>query len=74
MPRIYDSANDPLDFCVRCYPTEGMAATKYGNVALTGEGPDGRGNCFGYDAEHPDYEYEDYKCTSCHRRLKGKDN
>lgn len=74
MPRIYDSANEPLDFCTECYPTEPVAEKKYGDVAKTGTGPDDRGNCFTYDAEHPPYEHEEYDCTKCHVRLNENDN
>lgn len=74
MPRIYDSASNPLDFCSSHMPLEQIAERRYGNVAKTGNGPDGRGNCFGYDAEHPDYDGEDYKCTSCKKRLTSDDN
>lgn len=63
MPRIYTSASDPLDFCRHCFPsTEEAAFDEYGDL---GDGPDGRGNCFGYDAEHPDYENECYLCHIC---------
>jgi len=34
MPRIYDSASDPLDFCKRCFPSEKTAEVRYGNVAF----------------------------------------
>jgi hypothetical protein len=72
MPRIYDSRSDPLDFCVKCFPkSEDAAMTLYGNRR---DGPDGRGNCFGYDAEHPPYEDEDYDCYSCGKRLRERDN
>jgi hypothetical protein len=75
MPRIYDSGNDPHDFCRGCYPlTETIAEQQFGRVRLTGEGPDGRGNCFGYDAEHPPYEDENYKCETCKKPLLEKDN
>lgn len=71
MPRIYDSANDPHDFCQKHYPTETTAISHFGNV---GDGPDGRGNCFGYEAEHPGYEGEDYRCELCRNILKRSDN
>ena len=74
MPRIYDSASDAQDFCQRCYPKEPVATRLYGDIAKTGEGPDGRGNCFGYDAEHPPYEDEDYRCETCNKPLTAKDN
>lgn len=75
MPRIYTSGNDAIDFCARCYPTSEDAAEKtYGNEAKYGEGPDDRGNCFGYDAEHPDYDSTDYRCKKCRKRLTSDDN
>lgn len=74
MPRVYTSANDPLDFCAGCFPSLEQAENEYGNVEKSGEGPDGRGNCFEWDAEHPDYGGEDYRCYDCRKRLKAKDN
>jgi hypothetical protein len=74
MPRIYNSASEPLDFCMGCFPSEAEAEEEYGNVAKTGEGPDGRGNCFGYEAEHPEYENEGYTCEQCGRTLTSLDN
>lgn len=71
MPRVFTSSNDPLDFCRYCFPTERQALSKYGNV---GDGPDGRGNCFAYDAEHPDYEGEGYVCYRCRHELDRTDN
>jgi hypothetical protein len=72
MPRIYTSANDALDFCRSHFPrTEESALKTYGNV---GDGPDGRGNCFGYAACHPPYEELDYKCVICRKRLTERDD
>jgi len=72
MPRIYTSANDPLDFCKKCFPkTEDAAKEEFGDV---GDGPDGRGNCFDYDAMHPDYEGNDYKCCECRKELTEEDD
>ena len=71
MPRIYTSASDPLDFCRPHFPSEATAMKRYGHV---GDGPDGRGNCFGYDAEHPDYEGEGYHCRTCKKVLTEQDN
>ncbi len=71
MPRIYTSANDPLDFCSLCWPTEKVAKEDYANV---GDGPDGRGNCFGYGEEHPGYEGEGYRCEICEIELEAKDD
>jgi len=71
--RIYTSTNDPLDFCKRCFPkTESEAFSVYGNL---GDGPDNRGNCFDYDADHPNYDdFDDYRCEKCRKRLIEKDN
>jgi len=75
MPRIYDSASDPIDFCKRCFPKSEAAAEKqYGDVSKTGDGPDGRGNCFGYNEDHPPYEECDYDCEKCGKRLTENDN
>jgi hypothetical protein len=74
MPRIYSSCSDPIDFCKHCFPDEKTAEALYGNVAITGEGPDDRGNCFGYEADHPPYEDTDYDCELCRKPLKEKDN
>lgn len=71
MPRIYTSASDPVDFCRRCFPSEAGARRTYGAV---GDGPDGRGNCFSYDDEHPDYEGEGYRCRNCRKTLGDADN
>ena len=62
MPRIYASNNDPYDFCQRHFPTEATAREDFGN---RGNGPDDRGNCFEYDASHPSYYNDDYKCCEC---------
>lgn len=71
MPRIYTSANDPLDFCCKHFPkTEESAVEKYGNV---GDGPDGRGNCFAYDADHPGYYNDIYRCIVCKKQLGDED-
>ena len=73
MPRIFTSASDPIDFCRHCFPSEKSAAkdSRFNNDE---EGPDGRGNCFGWDAEHPPYEGEDYKCHDCRSELTEQDN
>jgi hypothetical protein len=67
--RIYTGSNDPVDFCRRCYPTEVTALREFGG----GEGPDGRGNCFALDAEHPPYDGE-YCCARCGKELGEDDN
>lgn len=71
MPRIYTSANNPLDFCLDCFPTEIEAREEFGNV---GEGPDDRGDCFAHEAGHPPYKGEGYDCAGCGTRLTEKDD
>lgn len=71
MPRVIDSTNEPHDYCSKCFPQMKIATEEFGNI---GDGPDGRGNCFEYNADHPDYECEDYVCCECTRRLNGDDN
>jgi hypothetical protein len=71
MPRIYTSASDPIDFCKRCFPDEQTADKRYANV---GDGPDMRGNCYGYDEDHPDYSDTKYRCEICKRLLTDNDN
>ena len=71
MPRIRASDNDPLDFCLKCFPEEKHAEEDFGSV---GDGPDGRGNCYFYDDDHPDYGGEDYHCRSCNKLLNSRDN
>lgn len=78
MPRIYTSTSDPLDFCIDCfwdyYPSEIEAFEVFGH---DGDGPDGRGNCFAHDAEHPDYgsaPYGMYRCWRCEKILQDWDN
>lgn len=71
MPRIYTSVNDPLDFCRKCFPAEDKAYLLYGN---DGDGSDGRGNCFSYNDDHPDYDECDYKCEKCNAQLISVDN
>lgn len=36
---------------------------------VCGEGPDGRGDCSGYDEPHPNYFEMDYRCHSCGKLL-----
>ncbi len=71
MPRIYTSQSNPLDFCRDCFPPEAEARALYGDL---GAGPDGRGNCFGYDDAHPAYAGENYRCVTCGRPLGDDDD
>lgn len=71
MPRIYTSTSDPVDFCKKHFPKEEKAIKEFGNV---GDGPDNRGNCFDYDADHPSYEDWEYHCHECDKILTGKDD
>lgn len=72
MPRIYDSASNPRDFCKKHFPkTEEKAFSQLG---ILGDGPDNRGNCFAYEADHPPYEGEDYTCEICNKKLTANDD
>lgn len=75
MPRIRNSASDPLDFCQDCFrnlcPDEAAAKMEFAGVAM---GPDGRGDCFCWNDEHPDYTGEDYVCHACGEPLTYDDN
>ncbi|ARQ95242.1 hypothetical protein [Bradyrhizobium phage BDU-MI-1] len=70
MPRIYSSCSDPIDFCKKCFPHEDEAIDQFGDV---GDGPDGRGNCFDYDSDHPPYGGEGYTCEECGKELTDED-
>ena len=65
--RIYTSENTPLDFCTACFPPETVARNRYGNL---GDGPDDRGNCFDWDADHPPYDENGYQCCGCGELLR----
>lgn len=69
MPRIYGSNNDPWDYCAPCFPPE-----EDDRHHDDGDGPDGRGDCYSWNAEHPAYGGEDYVCTSCREPLTDEDN
>lgn len=69
--RIYTSQSEPLDFCRQCAPTDEAALEDFGDL---GDGPDGRGNCFSYDEDHPPYEETDYTCEICGEKLTAEDN
>ena len=64
--RIYTTSSSPLDYCRLCAPAD-TPGTKLAHT--DGPGPDGRGDCYGYDAEHPDYDGEFYRCHQCRRPL-----
>jgi len=68
MPRIYSTASNPYDFCKAHMPPTEEAARAM-PLLNDGDGPDGRGDCFGYDAEHPEYDGEAYTCTTCGKPL-----
>lgn len=71
MPRINTSLSDPLDFCKSCFPDAILAKERYGHL---GDGPDGRGNCFSWNDEHPDYTLDEYFCESCGKVLTARDD
>ena len=61
--RVVKSNNEPIDFCKDCRPNKWDAYNEYGHNQEVG--PDGRGNCYAYDAEHQDYTLDWYKCAIC---------
>jgi hypothetical protein len=63
--RIYKGNNVPLDFCDNCAPSEALADALYSD----GIGPDGRDDCYAYDAEHPSYDSGEFYCHGCRERL-----
>lgn len=65
MPRIYTSANVPLDFCRKHYPNKEYAERRFADM---GRGSDGE-NRFEYGADHPAYGLGDYACHLCGKRL-----
>ncbi len=71
MPRVYASNSDPIDYCRTCFYA--LAYVLHG-LHETGEGPDDRGDCFGYDCDHPEYEDTDYTCWNCGRHLTSRDD
>ena len=72
MPRIYASNSDPHDYCLRCYPDEGSVT--WHRLQNMGDGPDGRGDCFDADSDHPSYREDEYRCFACNRKLTSKDD
>lgn len=60
-----------------CRFLQGLCAVRRGcagRVRESGDGPDDRGNCFGYDEDHPPYEETDYRCHFCDAPLDEQDN
>ena len=61
--RVITSENYFYDFCQDHRPRETLAKNLFDSGD---EGPDGRGNCYAYDAEHPPYDRgEYYYCFVC---------
>lgn len=74
MPRIYSSDAYPWDFCQECWPDSEEDAKFFHPFLAGGTGPDGRGDCFSYNAEHPNYDLSQYECCICHKDLTAEDN
>ncbi len=70
MARIRNTVSDPIDFCRMCFPSEAEAEERFGEGP---DGPDGRGNCFCYDDEHPEYSGTGYTCHDCGIELTDND-
>jgi hypothetical protein len=64
MPRVFDSANEPFDYCRYCSPSERVAEELHKFPVLP-TANDGRGCCFSVGCEHPPYDEWDYKCAKC---------
>ena len=73
MPRIYDSNNDPINYCKKCFPKEGAAENLH-RFEVNEKANDGRGDCYSYDCVHPPYEMENYKCHNCRKMLNRVDS
>lgn len=69
--RVRTSSNEPLDFCRFCRPSEARAVREYSDPAKAG--PDGRGDCFAFDDDHPEYEGADVRCVTCGWELTNED-
>jgi hypothetical protein len=66
MPRLRNTQSDPIDLCCSCWLPEAKAFEQYGHGP---DGPDGRGNCYTYDDDAPDYDEAGYICENCRRPL-----
>lgn len=73
MPRLYNSANEPMDFCRVCWEDDEQWMRDEYNTEGE-EGPDKRGDCWSFNCDHPFYSDTDYRCESCDRRLSDDDN
>ena len=73
MPRIYNSASEPHDFCMKCFVDEDKAEKLYNQPDEIGL-RDGEDNGYGYDSAHPNYENEGYPCDECGELLTYEDN
>jgi hypothetical protein len=58
MPRIYNSDNEPLDYCRTCYPFMVPGASAAG---------------WDCDADHPPYDEAAYNCEECGEALTALD-
>lgn len=80
--RIRDTESNAIDLCRSCIPTEAEARKEYGQGS---DGPDGRGNCYEYDADSPWFfdgindegdehiANDGYDCAVCNDRLTQND-
>ena len=65
MPRVYDSANEPIDYCRYCFHWIERVAEELHKFPVLSTANDGRGCCFSVGCEHPPYDEWDYKCAKC---------
>jgi len=66
MPRIHATDATCYDYCLDCWHHAGYADEAAAHADhQRGDGPDGRGDCFGHDCPHPPYEDDEYLCAAC---------
>ena len=85
MPRIYDKNNNPLDYCLDCFPDEEQFRTDEGcrddkrdvgkcRFCNLGHSSTEKSCHYSYNADHPPYEDTNYDCMECDCELTSEDN
>lgn len=60
--RVVTSKNIPLDFCRYCSPSEYLAVREFNDPGI-------EDNYFEFDAQHPDYDGNNFNCKICGWKL-----
>jgi hypothetical protein len=63
--RLYDTDNNPLDYCRGCFPRTLLDAAEL---------LDEPSSLISHDADHPPYSDTDYQCEECAQPLTDIDN